>query len=82
MAKDNVEEIRATILKMVAAMENELVTKARLDLHDGRIHYRLYQQDGTMQAMDCADTPSNRLCVSWFQAHDRYTTGSNVEDSK
>ncbi len=55
--------------------ENELVAKAKLDIRDGRIHYRLYQQDGTMQPMDCPDTPSNRLCVSWIQAHDRYTPG-------
>ena len=57
---------------MISA-ENELVSKARLDTRGDRLHYRLYQQDGSMQAMDCPDTPSNRQCVSWFQAHDRYT---------
>jgi len=57
---------------MISA-ENELVSKARLDTRGDWLHYRLYQQDGSMQAMDCPDTPSNRQCVSWFQAHDRYT---------
>jgi hypothetical protein len=55
---------------------NELLAKARLDVRDGHIHYRLYQQDGSMQAMSCRDTPSNRLFVSWVQAHDRYTVGA------
>lgn len=52
---------------------NALLTNAKLTIRDGRIHYRLYRQDGSIQPMDCADTPSNRLTVSWFQAHDRYT---------
>jgi hypothetical protein len=46
---------------------------SKLTIRDGRIHYRLYRQDGTMQEMDCADTHDNRLYVSWFQIHDRYT---------
>jgi len=50
---------------------NPLVTRARLDIRDDVIHYRLYQQDGSMQAMRCADTQSNRLFVSWVQAFDR-----------
>jgi hypothetical protein len=54
---------------------NELLAKARLDIRDGEIHYRLYRQDGSMQPMSCRDTPSNRLFVSWAQAHDRYTVG-------
>ena len=56
-------------------MANELLVKAKLDIRDGRIHYRLYQQDGSMQSMDCQDTLSNRQFVSWVQAHDRYTVG-------
>lgn len=55
---------------------NELVSKAKLELRDGQIHYRLYRQDGSMQAMSCRDTPFNRLFVSWVQAHDRYTVGA------
>lgn len=45
---------------------------SKLKIRDGAVHYRLYQQDGTMQPMSCADTPSNRLFVSWVQIHDRY----------
>lgn len=52
-------------------MSNALIDRARLDIRDGVIHYRLYQQDGSMQAMTCPDTPSNRLFVSWVQGHDR-----------
>lgn len=52
-------------------MENPLDAQMRLTIRDGVIHYRLYQQDGRMQAMTCADTPDNRAFVSWVQAHDR-----------
>ena len=38
------------------------------------IHYRLYQQDGTMQPMACSNTQSNRLFVSWVQKFDRYSS--------
>ena len=62
-----------------ALPENELLTKAKLDILDGRIHYRIYQQDGSMQPMDCPDTLDNRLLVSWIQAHDRYTPGGANE---
>ncbi|MFO0958248.1 MAG: hypothetical protein U0800_12615 [Isosphaeraceae bacterium] len=50
-----------------ALPENELLAKAKLDIRDGRIHYGLYQQDGSMQPMDCPDTHDNRLLVSWIQ---------------
>lgn len=46
---------------------------SKLRIADGRIHFSLYQQDGSLQAMSCADTYQNRLYVSWFQMHDRYT---------
>lgn len=49
---------------------------SKLRIADGRIHYRLYQQDGKMVDMDCADTPSNRLCVSWMQIHDAPPPGA------
>lgn len=44
-----------------------------LDCREGKIFYRLYQQDGTLQEMNCTDTYQNRLYVSWVQIHDRYT---------
>ena len=44
---------------------------SKLNIRDGRIHYRLYQQDGSMVEMTCADTPDNRRVVSWIQIHDR-----------
>jgi hypothetical protein len=53
--------------------ENELIIKAKLEIRDGVIHYRIYQQDGSLQPMKCPDTLPNRLYVSWFQAHDRHT---------
>lgn len=45
----------------------------RLDIRDGAIHYWLYQQDGSKQPMNCADTPDNRRFVEWTKIHDRYT---------
>lgn len=55
---------------------NPLIDRARINTADGVINYRLYQQDGSMQPMTCKDTLSNRLIVSWIQAHDRYTVGA------
>lgn len=46
---------------------------SKLDIRDGVIHYRLYQQDGSLQPMTVKDTYSNRLLISWIQIHDRYT---------
>jgi hypothetical protein len=48
----------------------DLADFSRLKIADGQIHYFLYQQGGKKQPMSCADTPSNRLCVSWMQIHD------------
>lgn len=45
---------------------------SKLDIRDGMIHYKLYQQDGTFQAMTAEDNMSNRRYVSWIQIHDRY----------
>lgn len=45
---------------------------SKLRIIGDRIHYRIYQQDGSMQAMDCADTRSNRIFVSLLQIHDRW----------
>lgn len=59
---------------------SDLIKDARLNIKDGRIHYFLYQQDGMEQKMDCEDTLSNRLCVSWMQAHDRYTEHGEAAD--
>lgn len=58
---------------------NALLDAARLDIRDGAIHYSLYQQDGSMQAMTCPNTFANRLFVSWVQAHDRM--GGAVQES-
>lgn len=58
---------------------NDLKVKARLGIREGEIHYGIYQQDGSMQPMSCKDTPSNRLYVSWIQAHDRYTPGGGAQ---
>lgn len=46
---------------------------SKLDIRDGRIHYFLYQQDGSKQSMDCADTLDARMFVSWAQVHDAPT---------
>ena len=46
---------------------------SRLDIRDGMIHYRLYQQDGSLAPMTARDMPDNRLFVSWVQIHDRYS---------
>lgn len=43
---------------------------SRLDIRDGTIHFRVYQQNGYLQPMECADTPHNRRFVSWLQVHD------------
>jgi hypothetical protein len=51
---------------------------SKLNIRDGVIHYRLYQQDGTMVAMTVRDTYSMRLFVSWVQIHDRYTAHKSV----
>jgi hypothetical protein len=42
----------------------------KLRIHDGRIYYFLYQQDGFKQPMNCLDTISNRLFIDWVQVHD------------
>lgn len=48
---------------------------SKLRISGGRIHYFLYQQDGSKQPMSCEDTLSHRLLVSWLQIHDSPTTG-------
>ena len=52
-------------------MDNQLLDRADLDVEGDRIRFGLYQQDGTMQPMSCADSPHNRRFVSWVKAHDR-----------
>lgn len=56
---------------------NDLVEKAKLQIDGDCIHYRLYQQDGSMQPMTCKNTLENRRLVSWMQHHDRYTGVAN-----
>ena len=50
---------------------------SKLRRANGRIHYFLYQQDGTKQAMICHD-PQQSLIVSWMQIHDSPTTGKKA----
>ena len=57
----------------------DLTDFSKLRIADGRIRYRLYRQDGTMQDMNCADTRENRMTVSWFQIHDRYAAPTPKE---
>jgi hypothetical protein len=54
---------------------SDLLDLSKLKISAGRIWYFLYQQDGSRQAMDCADTQSNRLFVSWAQIHDAPPAG-------
>lgn len=51
-------------------MNDERFSKLRIE--GDVIHYRLYQQDGTMQPMTCKNTLSNRMFVDWVQIHDSY----------
>lgn len=44
---------------------------SKLTIIDGIIYYKIYQQDGSMQDMNCADTLDNRYFVSWVQIHDQ-----------
>jgi hypothetical protein len=43
---------------------------SKLRIENGRIIYKIRQQDDTFQEMDCPDTLSNRLYVQWIQIHD------------
>lgn len=57
----------------------DLLDFSKLNIRDGVIHYALFQQDGSMQPMTCADHRSNRLYVAWMQIHDRNQTLNAVE---
>lgn len=61
-------------------LSNPLIDLTKLKLVKGRIHYFLYQQDGTKRPMSCVDTHANRLCVAWMQIHDSPLTGNSVEE--
>lgn len=41
-----------------------------LNISNGLIIYKIRQQDGTFQQMQCPDTQGNRLFVEWVQIHD------------
>lgn len=43
---------------------------SKLVIRDGWIYYKIRQQDGFMQPMECRDTLSNRFFVSWVQQND------------
>lgn len=59
---------------------NPLIDLSKLRIQDGRIHYFLYQQDGSKQPMSCRDTQANRMAVAWMQIHDSPLTGRSVEE--
>jgi hypothetical protein len=52
----------------------------KLDIRDGVIYYKIYAQDGSFIPMNCRDTISNRLFVSWVQKFDRYTVSGEEDD--
>lgn len=53
-------------------MRGSLTDWSKLRIVDGVIYYRIYLQDGSMQAMTAIDNFHNRQCVAWIQIHDRY----------
>lgn len=57
----------------ITIQKSEIRDFSKLQISGGVIHYRLYQQDGTMVSMATRDTYSARLFVSWVQIHDRHT---------
>lgn len=52
----------------------DLTDFSKLDIRDGAIHFRLYDQAGELQPMVIKDTHQNRLYASWIQIHDRYSS--------
>ena len=67
----SVEVTRAEARRLLSATPFGSGEKLRIE--GGIIHYRLYQQDGTLEPMTCADTKENRMFVEWVQMRDRYT---------
>jgi len=57
---------------LIAAIRNGrlFVLTPFLNIKEGWIYYKIRQQDGTFQIMECVDTISNRLFVEWVQIHD------------
>lgn len=49
----------------------DLTDFSKLRIENGRIHFKLYRQDGSFQPMTVEDTDMNRRYVSWMQIHDR-----------
>lgn len=45
----------------------------RLDIEDGQIHFRIYDQEGNLQPFVLKDSTDNRHFVDWVKHHDRYT---------
>lgn len=76
MARTQEDDITEhTFVRLSDLIERRMVDDlSKLKIIDGRIHFFLYQQDGTKQPMDIEDTHRNRMAVSWFQIHDRYAT--------
>jgi hypothetical protein len=54
----------------VRPLKGDPLDHAKVKIIDGVIHYRVRQQDGSMQPMTAPDTQHNRQIVSWIQIHD------------
>ncbi len=61
-------------------LKNPLIDPSKLRIDGDRIHYFLYQQDGSKQPMSCQNTRDNQLLVSWMQIHDSPLTGRSLEE--
>jgi hypothetical protein len=58
--------------KEIEYQSSKITDFSKLNIRDGVIHYRLYDQEGNFTPMTVKDTYANRLFVSWVQIHDRY----------
>lgn len=47
-----------------------MIDYSKLMICNGKIHYKIRQQDDSFVWMTVKDTFSNRLFVSWVQIHD------------
>lgn len=47
-----------------------MIDLSKLKIINGLIYYKIRQQDNSFIEMNCKDTLSNRLFVSWVQIHD------------
>lgn len=47
-----------------------MIDLSKLMICNGRIHYKIRQQDGSFVFMTVRDSQSMRLFVAWLQIHD------------